>query len=348
MPTVPTLPGVTSIAVQTPRLTVNVLTSGPADGTPVVFVHGNVSSATFWEETMLRLPDGFRAIAPDLRGYGDTDPEPIDATRGLADHADDVWAALQALGVGPVHLVGHSMGGGVVQQLLLDHPEDIATITLVDTISPYGYGGSHGADGAITHADGAPSGVSPEFVNALAEGDTSLDNPMSVANVFRAFYVKPPFVPQREQALLASMLTTRIGPSHYPGAMLPSDNWPGGAPGTTGVLPSFSRKYMDLGAIADVKPKPPILWIRGADDQIVADLAMFDLAALGQLGAVPGYPGADVCPPQPMLEQTRTVLQRYATNGGSFREVVIEDAGHSPYLEKPRDFDAALHAHLRG
>ena len=100
MSTVPTLPGITSQRVPTSRLTVHVLTSGPADGAPVVFVHGNVSSATFWEETMLRLPEGFRGIAPDLRGYGDTDPEPIDATRGLSDHADDVWAAIQALELG--------------------------------------------------------------------------------------------------------------------------------------------------------------------------------------------------------------------------------------------------------
>lgn len=347
MPTVPTLPGITSHSVRTPRLSVHVLESGPADGTPVVFVHGNVSSATFWEETMLALPEGFRAIAPDLRGYGDTDPEVIDATRGLGDFADDVWATLQAMGIDKAHLVGHSMGGGVVQQLLIDHADAVLSVTLVDTISPYGYGGSHGADGTPTTEDGAPTGVNPDFVAAIQSGDTGLDNPMSPKNVFRGFYVKPPFIPEREDALIASMLTTRTGDGHYPGAMLPSDNWPGAAPGTTGILPCFSRKYMDTSAFADVANRPPVLWIRGADDQIVADLAMFDLAALGQLGAIPGYPGVEACPPQQMLIQTRAVLDRYAANGGTYREVVIEDAGHSPYLEKPEAFNAALHAHLQ-
>jgi pimeloyl-ACP methyl ester carboxylesterase len=40
------------------------------------------------------------------------------------------------------------------------------------------------------------------------------------------------------------------------------------------------------------------------------------------------------------------VLDSYAANGGSYREEVIEDAGHSPYLEKPEEFNALFHAHL--
>ena len=50
------------------------LTSGPQDGEPVLFLHGNLSSSTFWEETMLALPNRFRAVAPDQRCYGLSDP----------------------------------------------------------------------------------------------------------------------------------------------------------------------------------------------------------------------------------------------------------------------------------
>jgi pimeloyl-ACP methyl ester carboxylesterase len=66
------------------------------------------------------------------------------------------------------------------------------------------------------------------------------------------------------------------------------------------------------------------------------------------LGVIPGWPGEAVYPPQPMLGQTRRVLERYAEAGGAYREVVIEDAGHVPFLEKPAEFNAALHAHLAG
>jgi pimeloyl-ACP methyl ester carboxylesterase len=80
------LPGITSSMVKTPRLTSHMLTSGPENGAPVVFVHGNVSSSVFWEETMLALPAGFRGIAVDLRGFGDSETLPVDATRGLCDY----------------------------------------------------------------------------------------------------------------------------------------------------------------------------------------------------------------------------------------------------------------------
>ncbi|MBX2804187.1 MAG: alpha/beta hydrolase [Myxococcales bacterium] len=344
---VPTLPGIRSSKVQTPQLAVHVLEAGDADGVPVVFVHGNVSSATFWEDTLLALPQGLRGVALDLRGYGDTEAEPVDPALGLDDMAADLWAVVDALQLQRVHLVGHSMGGGVVQKAVMQRPAAVRTVTLVSTVSPYGYGGSHGPDGTMTFDDGAPTGVNPDFVALLQAGETGAEDPMAPRNVFRAFYVTPPLMHEREDALVASMLTTRVGDAFYPGTSVPSENWPGAAPGEQGILAAFNRKNFDASGIADIEPKPPVLWVRGDGDQIVADEAMFDLAALGKMGAIPGYPGVEVCPPQPMIAQTRAVLERYAAKGGSYREVVLEGTAHSPFLEKPDDFAAELHAHLQ-
>jgi pimeloyl-ACP methyl ester carboxylesterase len=97
-----------------------------------------------------------------------------------------------------------------------------------------------------------------------------------------------------------------------------------------------------------VDPKPPVLWVRGSADVIVSDTSLFDLAHLGAIGAVPGWPGEERCPAQPMVAQTRAVLERYAAAGGSFREVVVEGAGHSVQLERPKEFLAALVAVLDG
>ena len=105
------------------------------------------------------------------------------------------------------------------------------------------------------------------------------------------------------------------------------------APGKTGTNNAVSGLYADTSGIADIEPKPPVLWIRGANDLIVGDMSMFDAGALGQLGAIPGWPGEDVIPPQPMLAQTRAVLDRYEQNGGKVREVVLEKCGHSPHIE---------------
>jgi len=86
MTAIPTIDGVTARTITTPRLATRVLFAGPNDGIPVLFLHGNHSSATWWEDTMVALPDRYRAIAPDLRGFGEADRgAKIDATRGLGD-----------------------------------------------------------------------------------------------------------------------------------------------------------------------------------------------------------------------------------------------------------------------
>jgi pimeloyl-ACP methyl ester carboxylesterase len=316
-------------------------------------VHGNASSATFWEETMLSLPAGLRGLAPDLRGYGDTDDVVIDATRGVGDWVDDLLALLDALGVARAHVVGHSLGGAVVFGLVAAAPARVASATLVAPGSPYGFGGSR-PDGAPCWPDGAGSGagvVNPEFARRIGIGDRSADDPMASPRVvMNSFYWKPPFRPAREEALLSSLLTEKIGPDRYPGDAEPSPHWPGAAPGRFGPINAISARWAgDLAArVVAATPKPPVLWVRGDADQIVADGSLFDIGTLGSLGVVPGWPGAEAFPPQPMVSQVRAVLGAYAAAGGAVREVVIADAGHTPYIEQPAAFDAALHAQLRG
>jgi pimeloyl-ACP methyl ester carboxylesterase len=91
---------------------------------------------------------------------------------------------------------------------------------------------------------------------------------------------------------------------------------------------------------------PPVLWLRGTDDVIVSDHSLYDLAYLGSIGAIPGWPGEQTWPPQPMLAQTRAVLDGYAAAGGRYREVAIDDAAHGPHLDQPERFLAELGAHL--
>src|SRR3954469_1865526 len=159
------LPGIAATRVATPRLTQNVLhpagsEPGTGSGEVVLFVHGNVSSALFWQQPVLALAgtDRVRPLAVDLRGYGDTDPEPIDARRGVRDWADDVAALVDTLGLDRVHLVGWSMGAGVVLQYLLDSPAKVASVALIAPISPYGFGGTAGPEGRLVHPAGCASG----------------------------------------------------------------------------------------------------------------------------------------------------------------------------------------------
>src|SRR5437870_1298673 len=115
--------GVTSHEVQTKRLRMRYIESGSADGVPVVMIHGNLSTGRFFEHLMPGAPEGYRIIAPDMRGFGDTERKPIDATRGLRDWADDTFSLVKALGITrPVHLLGWSTGGAAIAHYAMDRP----------------------------------------------------------------------------------------------------------------------------------------------------------------------------------------------------------------------------------
>jgi pimeloyl-ACP methyl ester carboxylesterase len=77
-----------------------------------------------------------------------------------------------------VHLVGWSVGGGVVLQFAVDHPRQVASLVLEAPMSPYGFGGTKDLQGTPCHADFAGSGggtANPEFVRLLAAGDRGVD-----------------------------------------------------------------------------------------------------------------------------------------------------------------------------
>lgn len=348
---IPTLSGVTAKTISTSRITSRVLFSGPDDGIPVLLLHGNLSSATWWEEVMVTLPAGYRAIAPDQRGYGGADPDKkIDATRGTGDLSDDAVALLDHLGLEKAHLVANSMGGSVAWRILMDHPDRLLTVTLAAPGSPYGFGCTKDVDGTPCYDDFAGSGaglINPEVVKLLMAGDRTLDSPFTGRTAIRAAIVKPPFVPTREEEMLSAMLATHLGEQDYPGDPVPSPNWPHLAPGKWGANNALSPKYVDdVNRLYRITPKPDILWIRGSHDLLVSDNSLADPGVLGARGLIPNWPGAEVYPSQPMIGQTRAVLDKYVEAGGAYTEIVMENIGHVPFIEDLETFNKHLHAHL--
>lgn len=348
------LPGIEITRVRTDRLETQLLTSGPEDGEPVLFLHGNLSAATFWEETMLALPDRFRGVAADLRGYGMSDTSLlIDATRGVADWSDDAIALADHFGWERFHLVGHSLGGCIAWALLGSYPDRLRSAVLVSPGPPCGFGGAHGPRGELNHEDGAGSGAGlspPEFVRRVQEGEREaihpLFSPRAVMN--RAFW-KPSFRAAREEDLLTAMLQIHIGERRFPGDSPTSQHWPGFAPGRYGPLNAMSPLYNQhvLPRLLEVQEKPPLLWIYGRDDAVVSDASLSDPGIQGQLLLRPGWPGEAVFPPQPMATQITYALDQYEQAGGEVQRLILSDVGHTPYLESPKAVHTALIEHLQ-
>jgi pimeloyl-ACP methyl ester carboxylesterase len=347
------LPGITGTRLRSARLETRVLTSSPQDGEPVLFLHGNLSTSTYWEETMLALPKRFRAVAPDLRGYGGSDPKMlIDATRGVADWSDDAIALADLLGWDRFHLVVHSMGGNVAWHLLGKHPTRLHSVTLFAPCPPCGFGGTRGAEGLLNYPDGAGSGaglVHPGLLRGLESGDRELHgNRVSPRLVLTRLHWKPPFHPAREERLLTAMLQVHLGEKRLAGDKTLSPHWPGFAPGRYGPINALAPRYNQgvLARLMDATQKVPLLWIHGSDDAVISDCSSSDPSVQGQLGMRPGWPGMRQYPPQPMLTQVKYALRGYQQHGGSVRRLVLPGVGHTPYLENPKEVLPALIEHL--
>jgi pimeloyl-ACP methyl ester carboxylesterase len=115
---------------------IHVADAGPADGSPVMLVHGFPENWWEWHELIGPLAaDGYRVLCPDLRGAG-WSSAPND--RYLkSDMADDLAALLDRLGVGPVRLVAHDWGGPVAFIMMLRHPEKVTGFFGLNTLAPW-------------------------------------------------------------------------------------------------------------------------------------------------------------------------------------------------------------------
>ena len=104
-------------------------------GAPLLLLHGWPEFWLTWEPVMARLADRHTLVAPDLRGFGDS-AKP-DGPWGADAHADDMLALLDGLGMeGRIGVVGHDVGGAVMQPLAGKAPQRLAGLFLFDFVYP--------------------------------------------------------------------------------------------------------------------------------------------------------------------------------------------------------------------
>ena len=102
----------------------------PGAEPPIVLLHGLSANANEFAALGTALSPRFRVIAPDLRGRGGTDKPATGYT--MADHAADVIALLDTLGMNRVVLGGHSFGGFLAIYLAVHHPDRVARLVVID------------------------------------------------------------------------------------------------------------------------------------------------------------------------------------------------------------------------
>lgn len=103
------------------------------EGEPVVLLHGFPECWYSWRKQLPVLAEGYRVIAPDLRGYHETDKHgPYDTTT----LQEDVLGLLDALGETNAHIVGHDWGGAIAWQLAMQHPDAVRSLAVLNIPHP--------------------------------------------------------------------------------------------------------------------------------------------------------------------------------------------------------------------
>ena len=100
-------------------------------GEAVLFIHAGVADSRMWVRQLESVPDGFRFVAYDQRGFGNTEL----GSGPFKDHEDAI-ALMDNLGIDRAILVGCSMGAGIALDLAIDSPERVAGLVLVGAASP--------------------------------------------------------------------------------------------------------------------------------------------------------------------------------------------------------------------
>ncbi|REF00801.1 alpha/beta fold hydrolase [Thermomonospora umbrina] len=129
------------ITIDRAGLEFDITENGPADGEPVVLLHGFPQHADMWDAlTPMLTAHGYRVLAMNQRGYS-----PNATPRGrLAYRIEELVADVIALidaraGGGPVHLVGHDWGAAVAWALTAAHPERVASLTALSVPHPFAF-----------------------------------------------------------------------------------------------------------------------------------------------------------------------------------------------------------------
>jgi pimeloyl-ACP methyl ester carboxylesterase len=339
--------------IRTERLTLAVSTEG--SGPPVILIHGFPGLAFSWRHQLPALAAaGYRAIAPDQRGYGRSErpsaPERYDANEVMAD----MLGLLDALALERAVFVGHDFGAQLVCNLAVRHPERVAALVIMSCPYDFDLAGRGGAGAQVT-ADEIPPGrafavpgVKPSAAFAAIARE----------HFFHMHYFQEVGPAERELGQEPREFLLRL--FHALSAEGRLLDWT--------RFPSAGTGYLDV-----LAPAPPLPWswlTQAEFEHYLCEYTCVEPAAtfIGGLNSYRvadrnwelGAPFAEANITQPalfiagaedvvlkMLPADALAIQRRRVPG--LRDtVLVPGAGHFVMQEKPREVNAALIAFLEG
>lgn len=281
----------TAHLVQSPRHTTRYWEAGPADGPLMIFLHGWPQSGLMWRAQIDAFAaEGWRCVAPDMRGYGGSSAPAAASAYAVSEIVDDMVALHEHLGARPAVWVGHDLGSPVAAALAAHHPQRSRAVVLVSVpYAPLGFALANLlplVDRTLYPADQYPDGQWNYYHFYLSNFDQTVsdfdaDIPASLSVIYRRGDAAS--VNQAYRSALVGRNGGWFGAAHRAPSMPPDPTlWPAAdfaalveAFRVTGFRPANAWYLNDAANIAYAQAAPdagrlrqPVLFVNGDFDGI--------------------------------------------------------------------------------
>ncbi|MEX0682786.1 MAG: alpha/beta hydrolase [Dehalococcoidia bacterium] len=200
-------------------------------GPPLVLVHGYTGDITDWRHQLPAFSPSFRTLIIDLRGHGQSEAPADRSAYSIGHFADEVEALIDEVGIDRYHLLGHSMGGAITQEIALRSPGRLLSLTLHDT-----------SDGFGASFSNPNLAIWINYRHKVAE-----EQGMLAVSKLTSPFPAPPYMPAERTAETAVRLS-KMSVDSFIGAWHGLSDWPGSKDRAAGIEAPTLVIYGDLDA----------------------------------------------------------------------------------------------------
>ena len=224
-------------------------------GEPVVLVHGFANTAEIWASNGIvqDLSRNYRVIAFDARGHGKSD-KPHERARYGREMTLDVVRLLDHLGIQRAHVVGYSLGGYLLSQLLTLHPERLLSATLIAGAGRFDWSAARGVQAEVEAGERERECISRSMLFRLAP----LDAPRPSEDSLKVLSTKC-FADSTQDRFALAALTRSRGDQAITPAATAAVTVP-----TLGVVGSNDPEKAGLEALVRIRPSVKLVVVDGA------------------------------------------------------------------------------------